>query len=339
MSRNLLPKRPPAIRMNVVRGVSCRFRDLPETAPVLAEAVYQFLLIESGSGRITAAVGDTRLDLGGLYLVPAGLASAVVAGRTGCRAISCWFGPDELPLERSGDRIERSSLDLLTARALAGDPRVPVQAAAVRPILSEMAAEDTASRLGAWAMTRSLLQRLLVVIARQLPAGDLAGRTAGSGHARIAAALAAAEAGADTVSELARAAGVSPGRLHTLFVSATGSGPKAWIARRRRLAAQRLVVETDLPLAEVARQAGYPSLSRLHAAFAKAHGEAPGRLRRRTAAALEKARRLLLSTRLSPATIAGRCGLIDGEHLTRLCELRLGASPEALRNARSCASR
>ena len=82
------------------------------------------------------------------------------------------------------------------------------------------------------------------------------------------------------VADVARAAGVSPGHLHALFRAHVGRSPRS-LARTRRLAeARRLLVETALPIVEVALRCGFADQPSLTHAMRRALGTTPGRLRR-----------------------------------------------------------
>lgn len=80
---------------------------------------------------------------------------------------------------------------------------------------------------------------------------------------------------------VARAAGVSTRRLHDLFLAHAGESVKDAIGRRRLEAAQELLATSDAKLAAVARRAGFSSALRMHRAFTRACGAAPGAWRKK----------------------------------------------------------
>lgn len=79
---------------------------------------------------------------------------------------------------------------------------------------------------------------------------------------------------------LAARLGVTDRHLRRLFVQALGVSPKAYLDTRRRLLAKQLLTDTRLPLADVARAAGYASVRRFHATFLDHYRMNPSALRR-----------------------------------------------------------
>lgn len=100
---------------------------------------------------------------------------------------------------------------------------------------------------------------------------------------RVAAALARMEAridAPDSMAETARAVGLSPRRLETLFRDALGTTPAAHALGLRLAAARRMLTDTRHPLAEVALRTGFSSPATLSRAFKARFGQPPGALRR-----------------------------------------------------------
>lgn len=83
-----------------------------------------------------------------------------------------------------------------------------------------------------------------------------------------------------TVASCAARLGLSTSQLNRRCHAAFGRGPAQVLARCRDEYALRLVRESDLPLAEIARQAGYVDASHLHRRLRGRLGGAPGQLRR-----------------------------------------------------------
>ena len=78
---------------------------------------------------------------------------------------------------------------------------------------------------------------------------------------------------------IARAAGYSKFHLHRLFGEATGMTVHAYASRRRLTEAARALVETERPVADIARDAGYDSQQTFSAAFAALYKSPPARFR------------------------------------------------------------
>jgi transcriptional regulator GlxA family with amidase domain len=100
---------------------------------------------------------------------------------------------------------------------------------------------------------------------------------------RVAQALARMEARIDApepASDTAKAVGLSPRRLESLFRAALGTTPASHALDLRLQAARRMLTDTRHPLAEVALRTGFSSPSTLSRAFRTRFGQSPGALRR-----------------------------------------------------------
>jgi AraC-like DNA-binding protein len=75
--------------------------------------------------------------------------------------------------------------------------------------------------------------------------------------------------------DVARELSLTPGHLTTEVRRRTGRTVQDWITERRLTEARRLLVETDLPVTEVARRAGYPDPGYFARTFRHHHGVAP----------------------------------------------------------------
>ena len=84
-----------------------------------------------------------------------------------------------------------------------------------------------------------------------------------------------------SVTDLATRLGVGPRHLRRLFHRHIGTTPKAIADHQRLLFAQKLVMETTLPITQAALAAGYGSLRRFNAAFRRYVGRSPTELRRK----------------------------------------------------------
>jgi len=75
--------------------------------------------------------------------------------------------------------------------------------------------------------------------------------------------------------EVAAALNLTPGHLTTTVRRKTGRTVQDWITERRLTEARRLLAETDLPVAEVGRRAGYPDPGYFARTFRRQHGVPP----------------------------------------------------------------
>lgn len=84
-----------------------------------------------------------------------------------------------------------------------------------------------------------------------------------------------------TLTDLSRAAGVTPQYLCRLFQRALGMRPFAYLTQRRVQAAKRLLTETDAAVGEVALRAGFSCANYFCAVFRHSEGIPPEEFRRR----------------------------------------------------------
>ncbi|MDR0397115.1 MAG: AraC family transcriptional regulator [Oscillospiraceae bacterium] len=83
-----------------------------------------------------------------------------------------------------------------------------------------------------------------------------------------------------TIEKLARLACMSPSKLKYSFRSAFGSPVYKYIMETRARHAERLLMETDLPVAQVAGMVGYKKAGAFAAAFHKCAGKLPRDVRK-----------------------------------------------------------
>ncbi|MEZ5872159.1 MAG: GlxA family transcriptional regulator [Nitratireductor sp.] len=81
---------------------------------------------------------------------------------------------------------------------------------------------------------------------------------------------------------IARRAGMSVRTLETLFLKTIGESPAAYFTKLRLQTARRMVIDTDLPMQEIAIRTGFSSLSAFSRAFTR-HAGAPAMEIRRVA--------------------------------------------------------
>ena len=95
------------------------------------------------------------------------------------------------------------------------------------------------------------------------------------------------EPASPAIARCARRLGVSERHLRRIFARHHGVSPVQYLQTQRLLLAKRLLTDSTLSMAQVARSSGFHSLRRFNAAFSRAYRLTPGTLRRegRSAAA------------------------------------------------------
>lgn len=83
-----------------------------------------------------------------------------------------------------------------------------------------------------------------------------------------------------TVEELATLAGLSTSQFGRAFRQSTGQPPHHWHLNARIRHAQALMLETDVPLVEIALAVGFADQSHFANTFARLSGSTPGAWRR-----------------------------------------------------------
>src|SRR5229473_3555098 len=92
----------------------------------------------------------------------------------------------------------------------------------------------------------------------------------------------------EAVDALAERLGVGERQLRRLFRQHLGASPIAVAQTRRVLFAKQLIVETTMPMAEVALAAGFNSIRRFNATFHTLYQRSPSELRRSSSAVGEQ---------------------------------------------------
>lgn len=166
-------------------------------------------------------------------------------------------------------------------------PARPGRHPALRATVDLLVGELADPRLGSDAVIPALLDTLLLFALRAWFDEQAQARATGWAGAftdpAVAAALRAIHAAPErnwTVPELGDLVGVSRATLARRFTATVGEPPLSYITRWRMLTAARLLRETNVPLAGVARKVGYQSEFAFAKAFKREHGLAPGQYRR-----------------------------------------------------------
>jgi AraC family transcriptional regulator len=83
-----------------------------------------------------------------------------------------------------------------------------------------------------------------------------------------------------SLEEIARAAGLSPFHFSRSFKKTTGLSPYRFLTEQRILRAQRMLMESDTPVAQIALACGFGGQQQFTTTFRKIMGSTPARFRR-----------------------------------------------------------
>ena len=227
---------------------------------------------------LDAGEAQARFDFGGgvqsFEMRPGAL--RVFDGRHACR-LNEWSC-------RSARRImvELGAPHVTDAEALGGlrqdlDFRDDELAGLLRAMVREVAEGCPHGALFAESLSASVLLRLQQTHGR---ARRERGALTAAQLRRVDELIAEGSLGGPTLAALADAAGYSKAQFVRLFRRATGTSPHRYVLQHRLHHARRLIVESGMPLAEVASAAGFASQSHLCSAFVRHFGETPGNARR-----------------------------------------------------------
>ncbi|MGV0850361.1 helix-turn-helix transcriptional regulator [Mycolicibacterium phlei] len=145
-----------------------------------------------------------------------------------------------------------------------------------RTTIAAIETELTQRRDGYRQAALAHLTLLLIDLARV--AVDVVGDLRQSGEPLLAEVFAVIErmlGGPLSLRDVAAEVGVSPGHLTTVVRRRTGRTVQDWIIERRMAESRRLLSETDLPVAKVARRVGIADPGYFSRLFRRVHGASP----------------------------------------------------------------
>ncbi|WP_280390256.1 helix-turn-helix transcriptional regulator [Nocardia wallacei] len=225
-----------------------------------------------------------------VYVIGAGQVVDIAAARTVGSGVGVFFDPAVLDDGRTPWPAWRSHpllFPFLHGRSggllrleVPPDHR-PLWDAAIAAIETELAERHEGYRQAACAH----LTLLLIDLARL--AADVVGDLRRSGEPLLAEVFDVIERRHGeplSLRDVARAVGMTPGHLTTVVRRRTGRTVQDWIVDRRMAEARRLLAETELPVAEVARRVGVADPGYFTRLFHRTHGAPPRRWRAAAAA-------------------------------------------------------
>jgi AraC-like DNA-binding protein len=239
---------------DLIAPAELSFRRYGEDAPPHAHDFDQIVLPRRGVLEMEIDGKGGRVDPGRAAVVPPGTRHAFAASGENLFVVADIGGALMRPFERLRDK-----------------PFAPVTGA-VRGLLEYLAGEAPG------AIDSGVASLWTPLLLRGLSAAPIAV------DPRLARATALIEARYDqplTVRDLAGEAGMSQSRFFARFSEAYGTTPHAALSNARLRAAQRLVSDTSLSIAEIAVRTGHGDQSGLTKRMKAALGVTPGALRKR----------------------------------------------------------
>jgi AraC-like DNA-binding protein len=264
---------------------------LPGGEPAADHAhAHEFLVLvyfERGGGSLRLDGREWPLEAGDAFVIAPGEVVAVgdVGGLRSAEAWAVFFPADVL--HAPGGFLSWRSHPLLfpfVGRAGGGLQRLrvpPAERAAWSARFAALDGELRARHDGYGDAALAHLTLLLVSVSRL--AADVAGDLRIRDEPVLADVFAFVEAHyAEPISltDVARAVGLTPGHLTTVVGRKTGRTVQRWITERRMAEARRLLVATDDTVAAIGARVGYADAGYFIRTFRRAHGTTPLRWRR-----------------------------------------------------------
>ena len=227
-------------------------------------------LLSGSEGRLA---GDPRrrfVRFGGLALRPAGVPLEVHVGQGAFDTIRIRFAESRIATALDGIGLD----DVTLAACL--DIRVP----SIEDTMLRLATEMESAAADVDLLGEALVSLIVLDLARHLrEAGRRSARRSGGLSARalrIAQEMIEDIEQPTSINAMAERCGLSRHHFIRCFRLSTGVGPGHAIRRYRIERAKRMLVEDDLPVAEIARRLGYAGAPSFSTAFRQETGRAPG---------------------------------------------------------------
>jgi AraC-like DNA-binding protein len=191
----------------------------------------------------------------------------LVAG-PGCRSFDAAY----LSPFRAGERA-------FPARIPGGTPLARELAAAIEELRAAWDRRDPADRH----LLDATLRRVLGLVIRDRAGDGATARSAADRREQIRPVLAYVEGHCResiTLDDVAEVVHVSPSRVRHVFKDVTGVGFKEYVTHVRVAEAKRLLLSTDLSVADIARAVSYTNLHQFYRVFHRSCAMCPGEYRR-----------------------------------------------------------
>ena len=255
--------------------------------PLEQAHAHDFLVLsyfERGGGMLRLAGREWQIAAGDAYVIAPGevVDARYRNGLTEAEGWAVFFPPDLLGSQASGTFLSWRAHPLLfpfARGAVDGVQRLAVPEADRRAWAERCAAleqELHQRRDGYWDAAMAHLTLLLIALARV--SADVAGEFRHQGEPLLAEVFGVIENRYHerlSLRDVAQDVSLTPGHVATVVRQKTGRTVLEWINERRFGEARRLLMQSDLPVSEVARQVGFEDVSYFVRVFRRAHGTTP----------------------------------------------------------------
>jgi len=265
-----------------------RWTGLPDDAATRDAHAHDFLVllfVERGAGVVRVDGRDHAVTGGDAFVIAPGAVIATHRGHADDGAViwAVFFPADAVDPSAVASLVSWRTHPLLSAFVGGGRGArrltvPPGERAAWLAQLVDLDTELRGRREGYADAARAHLALLLVRLARLDP--ESAGPGAEPLLAAVLDVIDARFREPISLRDVAAAVGLTAGHLTTVIGRRTGRTVQQWITERRMREARRLLGDTDLAVAEVARRAGYREAGYFVRRFRAAHGVTPAVWRR-----------------------------------------------------------
>lgn len=254
---------------------------------------FELVLVRSGGGVHVTERGETQLERGDVYLIRPG-ALHCYRDLQDLEIVNVLYLPELLDLPLGELRTLAGYIAFFEASPTLADSLLPTavklgetEMREAERILARVLAEQEAARPGcAFGMMAGFMQLILLI--SRAATRNCSETTAALGEiGRLLTYLERHCTDALQISDLARGSGISVRTLERLFRQVTGRSPGDYLAELRLNRGAKLLLESALPVAQVARLAGYGDGGYFSRLFRKKFGCPPREYRRRKRPSLQ----------------------------------------------------
>jgi len=230
---------------------------------------YEWMWLLSGEAHMKINGRIYTLSPGDFCFLPPLVLHADVYDRQTPSYESIWFG--HWPGVLSSTLFSYQQFGRTEIIAATSVPAPPVMTATITALQSELESDKPFSKEA----RHGLLLQLTALLLRALEAGENLDASLGSASSRVLLFLRENYAQNLTLSDIARHTHLSPNYLASIFKQENGQTIFDALTKIRVEHATRLLIETQMPVSEVAKAVGYNSLDRFSRVFRQLKGVPP----------------------------------------------------------------